>query len=47
MDRNELAQTLGTQRPSLSRELSKMKNDGIIDFNKNIIDIKDLNRIII
>lgn len=47
MDRNQLAQALGTQRPSLSRELSKMKNDGIIDFNKNIIDIKDLSRIII
>jgi len=46
MDRNELAQSLGIQRPSLSRELSTMKNDGIIDFNKNIIIIKDLESII-
>lgn len=47
MNRNALAQSLGIQRPSLSRELSNMKNDGIIDFNKNVIEIKDLNSIII
>jgi CRP-like cAMP-binding protein len=47
MNRNALAQSLGIQRPSLSRELSNMKNDGIIDFNKNIIEIKNLNSIII
>lgn len=46
MDRNELAQSLGIQRPSLSRELSTMKNDGIIDFTKNIIIIKNLDNII-
>jgi CRP-like cAMP-binding protein len=47
MDRNALAQSLGIQRPSLSRELSNMKNDGIIDFNKNVVEIKDLNSIIV
>lgn len=47
MDRNALAQSLGIQRPSLSRELSNMKNDGIIDFNKNMVEIKDLTSIIV
>lgn len=47
MDRNSLAQSLGIQRPSLSRELANMKNDGIIDYSKNIIEIKDLDSIIL
>ena len=47
MNRNALAQSLGIARPSLSRELSNMKNDGIIDFDKNVIEIKDLTSIII
>lgn len=35
-NRNELADYLCADRSALSRELSKMKSEGIIDFNKNI-----------
>ena len=42
MSRKDLAQHLGVQRPSLSRELVNMKDDGLIDFNKNLLEIKDL-----
>ncbi len=42
MSRKDLADHLGVQRPSLSRELINMKDDGLIDFNKNLIQIKDL-----
>ena len=41
-DRASMAIYLGTDRASLSRELSKMKKDGIIDFNKNHFLIKKL-----
>lgn len=34
-DRQQLADYLCVDRASLSRELSKMKEDGIIDYNKN------------
>ena len=39
-DRNELAVYLGTNRSALSRELSKMKAEGIIDFEKNKFILK-------
>ena len=42
MSRKNLAEHLGVQRPSLSREFVNMKNDGLIDFNKNLVQIKDL-----
>ncbi len=34
-DRQELADYLGVERSAMSAELSKMKKDGIIDYNKN------------
>jgi CRP-like cAMP-binding protein len=38
MTKKDLANKIGVQRTSLSRELSKMKNDGLIDFDlKSII----------
>jgi CRP-like cAMP-binding protein len=40
--RKELADQFGIPRPSLSRELIKMKNEELIDFDKNSITIKDL-----
>lgn len=40
--RHELAEYLNTTRPSLSRELIKMKDEGIIDFNLNFFRIIDL-----
>lgn len=40
--RKEMAEELGVPRPSLSRELVKMKKDGLIDFHKNTFKILDL-----
>ena len=42
MTKKDWADKLGIQRPSLSRELIKMKEDGIIDYHKDIIIIKDI-----
>ena len=42
MSRKTLAEHLGVQRPSLSREFVNMKNDGLIDFSKNLVQIKNL-----
>lgn len=40
--RQEMADQFGTTRPSLSRELIKMKDDGLINFDKKTIIILDL-----
>ncbi|MCM8709437.1 Crp/Fnr family transcriptional regulator [Clostridium sp. SYSU_GA19001] len=37
--KKELAEKLGFQRTSLSRELNKMKKDGLIDYDANYITI--------
>jgi CRP-like cAMP-binding protein len=42
ISRKEMAETLGVTRPSLSRELSLMKDNGIIDYHKNTIKINNL-----
>ena len=42
MSKKDWADKLGVQRPSLSRELIKMKEQGLIDYDKNIIIIKNL-----
>lgn len=39
--KEKMALHICTRRPSLSRELSKMKSEGIIDYNKSIITILD------
>jgi CRP-like cAMP-binding protein len=39
MSKEELANQLFIQRPSLSRELSKMKKDGLIDYDRKTITI--------
>lgn len=41
LKRNELAEYLNVQRPSLSRELANMKNEKIIDFDRNAFTISD------
>ncbi|SCN23017.1 transcriptional activator FtrB [Clostridium sp. N3C] len=41
MSKKEWADKLGVQRPSLSRELIKMKEEGIIDYDKDTISILD------
>lgn len=40
--RKKMAEMLNIPRPSLSRELINMKNDGIIDFQKNKVKILDI-----
>jgi CRP-like cAMP-binding protein len=40
MTKEELANQLFIQRPSLSRELSRMKSEGIIDYDRHTITIK-------
>jgi CRP-like cAMP-binding protein len=40
-NREELAEWLSVDRSALSRELSKMKAEGIIDYKKNNFIIKD------
>lgn len=41
MTKKDLADKLGVQRTSLSRELNKMRADGLIDFNNKYIIIKN------
>jgi len=42
LSRQEMAEHMGIQRPSLSRELSRMREEGIIEFDKEYIVVKDL-----
>lgn len=39
MDRNSMAEYLNVERSALSRELSCMKRDGIIDYHKNMFQL--------
>ena len=41
LDRNAMAQYLNMDRSALSRELSKMKADGIMDFHKSTFRLLD------
>jgi len=45
LSKKELAEKFGVQRPSLSRELSKMRDEGLIEFDVHSITIKDLNKL--
>jgi len=40
MDRERLAAYLGTNRSALSRELSRMKEEGIIDYDRNVFRLR-------
>lgn len=42
IDRNEMAAYLNVSRPSMSREMMRMREDGIFDFWKDKITIKDV-----
>lgn len=42
MNRNELADFLNVSRPSMSREMCRMRDEGIIDFHLSAIRIKDI-----
>jgi DNA-binding transcriptional regulator LsrR (DeoR family) len=43
LSKKELAEKFGIQRPSLSRELAKMRKDGLVEYDAHSIIIKDLN----
>ena len=45
MTKKELAERFGIQRPSLSRELNRMRADGLIDFDPKSITIKSIDAI--
>lgn len=40
MNRNEMAEYLNVSRPSMSREMMRMRDEGIFDFRKDKIKIK-------
>ena len=42
LKRNELADFLNVSRPSMSREICKMRDEGIIDFHLSTFKIKDI-----
>lgn len=42
MTKKELAEKMGIQRTSLSRELNKMRNEGLVDFDKDSITILNI-----
>jgi CRP-like cAMP-binding protein len=45
MNRNELADFLNVSRPSLSRELGRMRDEGLIEFHRASLRIKDVERV--
>lgn len=45
MNREELAEFLNVSRPSMSRELCKMRDEGVIDFYRESIRIINLERL--
>jgi CRP-like cAMP-binding protein len=42
LNRDRLAEFFSVARPSLSRELTGLKNDGVIDFHRSSVEILDL-----
>ncbi len=42
MNRNELADFLNVARPSLSREMCRMRDEGILDFHRSSVRIMDM-----
>ena len=42
LKRNEMAEFLNVARPSLSREMCRMRDEGLIDFHQSTIKIEDL-----
>lgn len=42
MNRNELADFLNVSRPSLSREMCRMRDEGMLDFHRSSVQLKDI-----
>lgn len=42
LTKKEMAERFGVQRPSLSRELNKMRKEGLLEYDAKTITIKDL-----
>ncbi len=45
MNRNELADFLNVSRPSLSRELARMRDEGLIEFHRASIRIREVDQV--
>lgn len=45
VNRSQLAEYLNVSRPSMSRELARMKDEGIIDYHLSTVKILDLERL--
>lgn len=45
MNRNEMADYLNVSRPSMSREMMRMRDEGMFEFRKDKIEIKNLDAI--
>lgn len=45
MDRNEMARYLNVSRPSMSREMMRMRDEGMFEFWKDKITIKDIKQL--
>jgi len=46
LNRNELADFLNVSRPSMSREMSKMRDEGVIDFHMSEVKIMDVEALV-
>jgi CRP-like cAMP-binding protein len=42
MSKQQFAEYIGVQRPSLSRELINMRDEGLIEFDRKTITILDI-----
>jgi len=46
LKRGELAQFLNVSRPSMSREMAKMRDEGVIDFHLNAFKVLDFEKLV-
>ena len=44
MNREQLADYLNAERPSLSRELMRMQKEGLIETDRKLVIIRDLEK---
>jgi CRP-like cAMP-binding protein len=45
MNRNELSDFLNVTRPSLSREMANMRDEGLIDFHRSSIKLLNIDKL--